>query len=43
MALSNLLRRFVHNESGATAIECGLIGSLVAVAIATVDGATGKN
>ncbi|MEF2073907.1 Flp family type IVb pilin [Consotaella aegiceratis] len=31
----NLLRRFKKNESGATAIEYGLIAGLVAVAIIT--------
>lgn len=29
-----LLRRFVHDESGATAIEYGLIAALLAVVIA---------
>jgi pilus assembly protein Flp/PilA len=31
--VSNLLRRFRKDESGATAIEYGLIAALVAVAI----------
>jgi pilus assembly protein Flp/PilA len=31
--VSNLLRRFCKDESGATAIEYGLIAALVAVAI----------
>ena len=31
--MSNLLRRFCKDESGATAIEYGLIAALVAVAI----------
>jgi pilus assembly protein Flp/PilA len=30
-----LLKRFLHEESGATAIEYGLIAGLVAVAIIT--------
>ena len=34
----NLLSRFVRDESGATAIEYGLIASLIAVAI--IAGAT---
>jgi pilus assembly protein Flp/PilA len=32
---SNLLRRFVKDESGATAIEYGLIAALIAVVIIT--------
>ncbi|ASY72093.1 PilA2 pilus assembly protein [Sinorhizobium fredii USDA 205] len=31
--MKNLLVRFVRNESGATAIEYGLIAGLIAVAI----------
>jgi pilus assembly protein Flp/PilA len=31
----NLLRRFLHDESGATAIEYGLIAALVAVVLIT--------
>ncbi|WEX90763.1 Flp family type IVb pilin [Sinorhizobium garamanticum] len=31
--MKNLLIRFAHNESGATAIEYGLIAGLIAVAI----------
>jgi pilus assembly protein Flp/PilA len=31
----NLLRRFVKDESGATAIEYGLIAALIAVVIIT--------
>jgi pilus assembly protein Flp/PilA len=31
--MSNLLSRFVRDESGATAIEYGLIAALIAVAI----------
>jgi pilus assembly protein Flp/PilA len=33
--MKNLVSRFVKNESGATAIEYGLIASLIAVAIIT--------
>jgi pilus assembly protein Flp/PilA len=31
--MTNLLKRFVRNESGATAIEYGLIAALIALAI----------
>jgi pilus assembly protein Flp/PilA len=34
--MNNLISRFVRDESGATAIEYGLIAALVAVAIAAV-------
>ncbi|HEY5238790.1 MAG TPA: Flp family type IVb pilin [Rhizomicrobium sp.] len=34
--MSNLFSRFVRDESGATAIEYGLIATLIAVAIITV-------
>jgi pilus assembly protein Flp/PilA len=34
--MSNLLSRFVRDESGATAIEYGLIAALIAVVIITV-------
>ncbi len=33
--MSNLISRFVRDESGATAIEYGLIAALVAVVIIT--------
>jgi len=33
--MSNLFSRFTHDESGATAIEYGLIVALIAVAIIT--------
>jgi pilus assembly protein Flp/PilA len=33
--MRNFIRRFIKNESGATAIEYGLIASLIAVAIIT--------
>jgi pilus assembly protein Flp/PilA len=35
MSKSNLLLRFVKDESGATAIEYGLIAALIAVVIIT--------
>lgn len=38
-----LFRRFLADRSGATAIEYGLIASLVAVAIITGAGALGTN
>jgi pilus assembly protein Flp/PilA len=31
--MSNIFTRFVHDESGATAIEYGLIAALIAVVI----------
>ena len=34
--MQNLFSRFVRDESGATAIEYGLIAALIAVAIITV-------
>jgi pilus assembly protein Flp/PilA len=34
--MTNLLRRFANNESGATAIEYGLIAAGIPVAIITV-------
>jgi pilus assembly protein Flp/PilA len=34
--MTNLLSRFVRDESGATAIEYGLIAALIAVAIITI-------
>ena len=39
--MSTLLSRFVKDESGATAIEYGLIAALVAVAIITALGTLG--
>ncbi|MEO9339948.1 Flp family type IVb pilin [Mesorhizobium sp. SB112] len=39
--MTNLLKRFVKNESGATAIEYGLIATLIAVAIITGAGLVG--
>ncbi|WP_333823551.1 Flp family type IVb pilin [Pinisolibacter sp.] len=41
--MKNLVRRFVACEDGATAIEYGLIASLVAVAIIAGAGALGNN
>ena len=34
--MTNLIKRFVQNESGATAIEYGLIAAGISVAIITV-------
>ena len=39
--MSNLSSRFVRDESGATAIEYGLIATLIAVAIIAGAGALG--
>ena len=39
--MSKLVARFVKNESGATAIEYGLIAALIAVAIIAGVGALG--
>jgi pilus assembly protein Flp/PilA len=39
--MTTLLRNFWHDDSGATAIEYGLIAALVAVAIIAVLGALG--
>jgi pilus assembly protein Flp/PilA len=41
--MSNLLRRFVKDESGATAIEYGLIAAGIAVAIIAVVKGLGTN
>ncbi|MCC6306843.1 MAG: Flp family type IVb pilin [Rhodobacteraceae bacterium] len=41
--MKNLFARFVKDESGATAIEYGLIASLVGVAIIVGAGALGTN
>jgi pilus assembly protein Flp/PilA len=40
--MSNLIARFVKDESGATAIEYGLIAALIALAIITGAGALGN-
>ncbi|MER9303552.1 Flp family type IVb pilin [Mesorhizobium sp. M0293] len=39
--MSNLIARFVKDESGATAIEYGLIAALIALAIITGAGTLG--
>jgi pilus assembly protein Flp/PilA len=39
----NLLRALLKDESGATAIEYGLIAALVSVAIITILGTLGQN
>ena len=39
--MSNLLRRFMADTSGATAIEYGLIAGLISVVILTVLGTIG--
>ena len=41
--MTNVFARFVKDESGATAIEYGLIASLVGVAIIVGAGALGKS
>jgi len=38
----NTLKKFVANDSGATAIEYALIASLIAVALITILGALGS-
>ena len=37
----NMISRFMNDESGATAIEYGLIAALVSVAIVTILGTVG--
>ncbi|MFQ6160670.1 Flp family type IVb pilin [Sinorhizobium meliloti] len=39
--MKNLLARFARNESGATAIEYGLIAGLISVVLITVMGTVG--
>lgn len=39
--MTNLMKRFAKDESGATAIEYGLIAALIAVVIITVLGTIG--
>ena len=41
--MSNLFKRFAADESGATAIEYGLIASLIAVAVITILTTIGTN
>jgi pilus assembly protein Flp/PilA len=40
--MTNLVSRFVKDESGATAIEYGLIAALIAVAIISALGTVGN-
>jgi pilus assembly protein Flp/PilA len=39
--MSTLFNRFINDESGATAIEYGLIAALIAVAVVTAVSAVG--
>ena len=41
--MTNLIKRFAKNESGATAIEYGLIAALIAVVIITAVSLVGTN
>jgi pilus assembly protein Flp/PilA len=41
--MSKFVQRFFTDESGATAIEYGLIAALIAVVLATVLGTVGTN
>ena len=41
--MREFVRKFVQDESGATAIEYGLIASLISVAIITAASNLGKN
>ena len=41
--MTNLLKRFKNDESGATAIEYGLIAALIGVGIITAAGALGTS
>jgi len=41
--MKNLVSRFIKDESGATAIEYGLIAALIAVVIISVLGTIGTN
>ncbi|WBQ09677.1 Flp family type IVb pilin [Hyphomonadaceae bacterium ML37] len=41
--MKNLVSKFFKDESGATAIEYGLIAALIAVAIITTVGLVGTN
>jgi len=41
--MRNLINRFKNDESGATAIEYGLIATLIAIAIITAAGLVGTN
>jgi pilus assembly protein Flp/PilA len=41
--MKNTIKRFAHDESGATAIEYGLIAAGISVAILTVVNSVGKD
>ncbi len=41
--MQNFVTRFIEDESGATAIEYGLIAALISVGIITAAGALGNN
>ena len=41
--MTNFINRFAKDESGATAIEYGLIAALIAVALITILGTVGTN
>lgn len=41
--MQNLVTRYINDESGATAIEYGLIAALIGVAIITAAGNIGTN
>ncbi len=41
--MTNLIKKFANDESGATAIEYGLIASLIAVAMITAATTLGTN
>jgi len=41
--MSKFVTRFLNDESGATAIEYGLIAALISVAIITILGTVGTN
>ena len=41
--MRNLISRFIKNDSGATAIEYGLIAAGIAVAIVTIVGTVGTS
>lgn len=41
--MKNMFSRFMKDESGATAIEYGLIAGLIGVVIITAVGSVGKN
>ncbi|MGY2047236.1 Flp family type IVb pilin [Methylobacterium sp. JK268] len=41
--MKTMLKRFATDESGATAIEYGLLATLIAVALITAAGSVGTN